>query len=314
MSPPLPQVAAFLEQLNDPSVPAATDLSVEEMRQAFRGMAGLAGRPEPAPAAQDVVVPGPGGPLALRVYRPAGDGRWPLVVYFHGGGWMIGGLDTCDALCQHLAVGIPAVVVSVDYRLAPEHPFPAAVEDAEAATAWAAAHAAQLGAEGGLVLAGDSAGGNLAAVVSRRARDNGGPAVDLQLLLYPATDLTCSQQSYEDNAEGYLLTAKLMERFIRSYLAGADAAQVDVSPLLATDVHGLPPAHVVTAEFDPLRDEGEAYARRLAEAGVPVTVARYDGTIHYFLGMDMLFDDSRRALEETVSAVRVALERPPRGG
>ncbi len=311
MSPLHPQVAQLLEQLNAPSVPRPEQLPLEDMRAAFRGMAALSTMPaEPAPT-EDRVLEGPGGPLSVRLYRLHGDGAGPLVVYFHGGGWTIGGIDTHDAVCQQLAVGTPAVVVSVDYRLAPEHPFPAALEDAEVATAWAAAHAEELGGDGRLVVAGDSAGGNLAAVVARHARDKGGPSIDFQLLLYPVTDLTCSHPSYEENGEGNLLTRNLMELFISSYLSGADPGDPDVSPLLAADLAGLPPAHVVTAEFDPLRDEGEAYARRLAEAGVAASFTRYEGTIHYFLAMDGIFDESRRAMAEVLDVLRQAAPSSP---
>ena len=244
----------------------------------------------------------------MRVYRPESETPLPVVVYFHGGGFVIGDISTHDTTCQRLAAGVPAVVVSVDYRLAPEHRFPAAVEDCDAATAWVAAHAAELGGDPArLAVAGDSAGGNLAAVVARHARDAGGPAIAFQLLVYPATDMTGSLPSHTENGKGYLLTSDTMAWFLDNYLAGENVSDPDASPLFAGDLGGLPPALVVTAEFDPLRDEGEAYAERLRQAGVKATTSRYDGMIHAFYGLDPIFDAAKRATAETVAALRDAL-------
>jgi len=308
-----PQVAQLLAQIDALGQPPVADMDPEQFRAAFRALATVGGGSPAAegtgqPSTEEHVAPGPAGDIPLRVYRPGGAGPWPVVVFFHGGGWVIGDRDTHDGLCRHLCTGTPAVLISVDYRLAPEHPFPAAVEDAEAATRWAAANAAQFGADPArLAVAGDSAGGNLAAVVARRARDQGGPPIAFQLLLYPVTDLTRSHPSYVANGEGYLLTAQAMAWFAGHYLAGADPRNPDVSPLFTADLRGLPSAYVVTAEFDPLRDEGEAYAAALRRAGVDATAVRYDGMIHGFLSMDGLLDEARRALAVTVEALRAGL-------
>jgi acetyl esterase len=221
---------------------------------------------------------------------------------------VIGDIDTHDTICHRLAAGVPALVVSVDYRLAPEHPFPAAVDDCEAATAWASDHAAEFGGDPArLAVAGDSAGGNLAAVVTRRARDSGGPPIAFQLLIYPSTDGTRALPSHAENGTGYLLDTESMEWFGHHYLGETDPRHPDVSPLFIEDLTGLPPALVVTAEFDPLRDEGEAYAERLRLAGVRATTSRYDGMIHAFYGFDRIFDASQRATAESITALRDAL-------
>ena len=306
--PPHPQVADLLALINARGGPPVTEQSPEEFRAGFRAGSGARGRPaDPAPT-EDRVVPGPAGDIPVRIYRPAAPGPLPLVVYFHGGGWVIGDLDTHDGLCQYLAVGTPAVVVSVDYPLSPEHPFPAALEAAEAAARWAADHARELGADPArLAVAGDSAGGNLATVVARRARDASGPDVAFQLLVYPVCDLTRSMPSYTENGTGYMLTGEMMELFIDHYLAGGDPRDPDASPLFADDLAGLPPGLVLTAELDPLRDEGEAYAARLRDAGVAVEVRRYDGMIHGFVGFDLLIDDARTAIDDLTAALRAGL-------
>jgi acetyl esterase len=280
----------------------------EDARVGFAALATVAGPPEEAATTEDRRIAGPAGDIPVRIYRPESDRPLPIVVYFHGGGFVIGDIATHDTLCHRLAVGVPSVVVSVDYRLAPEHPFPSAVEDCDGATAWVAAHAAELGGDASrLAVAGDSAGGNLATVVARHARDAGRPSIAFQLLVYPVTDMTRSLPSHLENGSGYLLDTETMSWFLDNYLGDADPRQPDVSPLLADDLSGLPPALVVTAEFDPLRDEGEAYAERLGQAGVPVTVSRYDGMIHAFYGMDSIFDAAKRATAETVAALRDSL-------
>jgi len=303
-----PQVRGLLDQLEARGRTPLRELTPDESRQNFLAMSALATRPEPAAPTDDRVVPGPGGDVPVRIYRPDAAGTLPVVVFAHGGGWVIGDLQSHDGLCQHLAVGTPAVVVAVDYRRAPEHRFPAALDDVEAVVRWVADHAGELGADAGrLAVAGDSAGGNLAAAAARRARDAGGPAIAFQLLLYPVTDLTRSQPSYGENGDGYLLTAEDMRWFIDSYLGGADPTDPDASPLAAGDLAGLPPALVVTAEFDPLRDEGEAYATRLAAAGVDARTSRFDGMIHGFVSLDALLDGGRRGIAEAVAALRAAL-------
>jgi len=268
--------------------------------------------PFPAEPVADVVdreIPGPAGPVPVRIYTPEGEEPRPAVVFFHGGGWVIGNLDTHDGTARKLANAAGAVVVSVDYRLAPEHPYPAAAEDCYAATCWTAEHgAAELGmAPGQLAVAGDSAGGNLAAVVSLMARDRGGPAPGFQLLVYPVTDPDFERPSYRENAEGYLLTRDVMEWFWDQYVPDA-ARRHDpyAAPLRAPDLSGLPPALVVTAEYDPLRDEGEAYARRLEEAGVRVRCRRYPGMIHGFLSFSDVVDQGKEAVAEAGTALRAA--------
>ena len=303
-----PQVSAFLHQIAAAGAPPPHEQTPDEARAGFTLLAVMAGPPEEPVATEDGTLPGPNGEIPVRIYRPAGGGLLPVVVYFHGGGWVIGDITSHDTVCHRLAAGVPAVVVSVDYRLAPEHRFPAAVGDCDAATSWVAEHAADLGADPArLAVAGDSAGGNLAAVVARRARDRGGPAIAFQLLIYPATDMTRSMPSHAENGAGYLLETDTMGWFLAHYLDGADPRQPDASPLFTEDLSGLPRALVVTAEFDPLRDEGEAYAERLAEAGVEVTSSRYEGMIHGFYGLDRVIDTARRATDETVAALQKAL-------
>lgn len=269
------------------------DLSVER--------AGLAG-------VEDRTVLGPAGPIPVRIYRPAdaGAGALPLLLYFHGGGFVIGTLDGYDGVCCQLTKLAGCVTVSVDYRLAPEHPFPAAPDDCEAVLIWAAQNAAALGVDPArIVVGGDSAGGNLAAVTALRSLRNGGPAVALQLLVYPVTDIAGHWPSHERNGSGYFLTKEIMDWFMDQYLpAPLDRNHPDASVFHATGLAGLPPAVVLTAEFDPLVDEGEAYARKLQEAGVPVTLTRYEGTIHAFLGMYPMIDQGRVALAQCAEAIR----------
>jgi acetyl esterase len=229
----------------------------------------------------------------------------PVLVYLHGGGWVIGTLDSYDATCRELAQGAGCVVVSVDYRLAPEHRYPAAPEDCYAAVQWVAANAASLGADAKrLAVGGDSAGGNLSAVVSQMARDRGGPAIRFQLLIYPVTDADFTRRSYVDNAEGYLLTTASMRWFWDHYVPEqAKRAEPYASPLRAADLSGLPPAWVCTAEFDPLRDEGEAYAKRLQQAGVSTTLTRFDGLIHGFVSMGLVAPKAQAGVDEAIAAL-----------
>ena len=303
-----PQARQLLDQFAALGAPPLQEQTPTEARLGFAALAEVVGPPEVAVPTEDRTVPGPGGEIPVRVYRPAATGPLPVVVYFHGGGWVIGDIASQDTVCHRLAAGVPAVVVSVDYRLAPEHRYPAAVEDCEAATRWVSDHAAALGGDPGrLAVAGDSAGGNLAAVVALRARDAGGPPIAFQLLVYPATDATRSLPSHTENGKGYLLETDTMAWFTDHYLGGADPLQPDVSPLFVTDLAGLPPAMVVTAEFDPLRDEGEAYAERLRQAGVAATTSRHDGMFHGFYGLDRVIPAAAHATAETVEALRDAL-------
>jgi acetyl esterase len=302
-----PQVQILLDQMAAMGGPSLHEVTPEEARQMIRGLAMISGEGPPVADVTDRSA----GSVAVRVYRPQGDDL-PILVWYHGGGWVIGDLETADASCRELAVRVGCVVVSVDYRLAPEHPFPAGVDDAWEALRWTADHARELGGDPArLAVGGDSAGGNIAAVVAHLARDRGGPPIAFQLLVYPVTDLRLGHPSMEENAEGYVLTRDSMVWF-RGHYVGANEADVMnplASPLLAEDHAGLPPALIVTAEYDPLRDEGEAYGRKLEEAGVPVTVHRFDGQIHGFVGMVALLDDAKVALEEAAEALRGALSR-----
>jgi acetyl esterase len=303
-----PQAKAFLDQVAAMGGPPISSMSPEQARAAFRMLMSMAVGPAEAPVpSEDRTVPGPAGDVPIRVYRPPSERPLPVVVYFHGGGWVLCDLDTHDTMCHRLAAGVPAAVVSVDYRRAPEHRYPAAVDDCEAATAWVSAHAADLGGDPArLAVAGDSGGGTLATMVARRARDKGGPPIAFQLLLYPATDMTGSTLVME-YTKGYLLDLDTIYWFGANYFSDDQWRLPEASPLFVEDLTGLPPALVVTAECDPLRDQGEAYAKRLREAGVAVTTTRYAGMIHGFYGFDRVFDAAKRATAETVSALRAAL-------
>ncbi|KUP96435.1 alpha/beta hydrolase [Thermobifida cellulosilytica] len=269
---------------------------------------------------RDLTVPSPAGGVPVRLYHPAPDGPAAgCAVFLHGGGYVVGDLDTHDHVARLIAAESGAAVVSVDYRLAPEHRFPAAVEDAFTATRWVADHAADLGVDPArLAVVGDSAGGGLAAAVALLSREDG-PELALQVLIYPVTDLTgypvaedTPYPSRITNGEGYFLTSAGMHWFARQYLADpADAEDFRASPIRAADLSGAPPALVVTADFDPLRDEGEAYARALAAAGVPATTVRVNGGLHGLFGLGALLPESRRAELPVVGALRGTIG-PPR--
>jgi acetyl esterase len=302
--PVSPDVREFLSKLDELGAPRYGEQPTDVARQVMEdGAPALFGPFEPV-AYEDTAIPGPGGPIPVRIYRP--DIRIGTLVYFHGGGWVLGNIKTADAVCATLAHRAGATVISVDYRLAPEHRFPAAVEDAWAATTWAHDRRAELGSAGRLAVGGDSAGGNLSAVVARHARDQG-IEVALQLLVYPVTDADLDTGSYRDNASGYWLTRDGMAWFWDQYVPDGDRFHPDASPLRADDLSGVAPALVITAEFDPLRDEGEAYAARLKEAGVPVEAVRYDGMIHGFYGMCGLTPVALEANEKVAAALKAAL-------
>jgi acetyl esterase len=296
----------------DESASPSSRLSPPQARARIRaGAAAAAGPKRSLPAPNDLAIPGPAGMIPARFYEPPGMGleHRPLIVYFHGGGWTIGDLDTCDSVCRFLAANTPAAVLSVGYRLAPEHPFPAAVEDAFAAYRWAAADDSRLGVDPSrIAVAGDSAGGNLAAAVSLLARDGNGPSPAMQALIYPITDAIGGQRSRDLFASGFLLTRADMDWFERHYLPpGVDHADSRVSVLRAGDLSGLPPAYVATAGFDPLRDEGEAYAARMREAGVAVTQRRHPGLVHGFANMTAVSRAAHAAMLELAGAVRAGL-------
>ena len=305
--PLAPEIEAFLNQAAAAGGPSIADLPPEGGREMYRAMQPLAPEIEVG-RVEDRTIDGPGGAIPLRIYTPAGDGPFPVLMNFHGGGWVIGDLDTADAQCRMMCAGADCMVVSVDYRLAPEHRFPAAVDDCYAATCWVAEHAASLGGDPNkLAVGGDSAGGNLAAVVALLARDQDGPALCLQLLIYPVTDADFGTGSYADNAAGYLLERATMEWFWDHYLPDANERRDPrAAPLRATDLAGLPPALVQTAEFDPLRDEGEAYGHALEAAGNEVTITRYDGLIHGYLPMARNVEAAVPAMREACDALRKA--------
>ncbi len=271
-------------------------------------------QPDPAPIGEmrDLTAPGPAGPIAIRLYRAraakAGEAQ-PALIYFHGGGWVIGNLDSHDGVCRGLANGADCTVLSVDYRLAPEDKFPAAIDDAVAATEWIAENAASLGIDREkLAVGGDSAGGNLSAVVALNARDKGAPKLRFQLLIYPACDMAMTHPSIAERAEQLPLTRATLKWFIDLYLrSAADADDWRASPLKANSLANLPPAYVLTAGCDPLCDEGEAYAAALKVAGVPVQVKRFDGQIHGFMTMGKFIPDAAKAMVEMSAALKRAL-------
>ena len=271
-------------------------LSVREAREQFAEQGTFMPPGEPVAKVEDLVIPGPAGDIPARVYTPDGEGKLPLCVYFHGGGWVIGDLDSQDADCRAIANGAPCIVVSVNYRHAPEHKFPAAAEDAYWATLWVADNGEHLLGDGmRLAVCGMSAGGNLAAVTALMARDRGRPHIKYQVLIVPVTNYAFDTASYRENGEDYLLTRQGMQWFWAHYLATpADGANPYASPLRAPDLRGVPPAFVMTAEYDPLRDEGRAYAERLREAGVPVFYQCRKGMVHMFHGPRALRDTARR--------------------
>ncbi|MFB6108078.1 MAG: alpha/beta hydrolase [Haloplanus sp.] len=305
-----PQVESYLHGLTEQGLPPLYRLSLPEARATYRRLSVPDEPPDEVAAVAERTVPGPDGAVPVRIYRPDGDGPFPALVFYHGGGWMLGGLDTHDALCRALTNAAACVVVSVEYRLAPEHPFPAGLEDCYAATRWVASHADELGTvPDSLAVAGDSAGGTLAAGVSLLARDRETPTVDYQVLAYPPTDYAFDTDSYEENAQGYFLTRRDMERFWTGYLrSDADGRHPYASPLRARPAD-LPPTSVVTAGFDPLRDDGRALADRLETAGVPTRHVEYGDVIHGFMTMlaDPELDRAREAIDEVGETLRGAL-------
>jgi acetyl esterase len=305
-----PQIKALLDQFEAEGGPPVEEMSVADARAMMTTLTQMTAVSPEGVTSEDLTVPTSEGNVPVRLYRADATvaGPRPLLVWLHGGGWVIGDLDSADPTARDLALQTGALVVSVDYPLAPEHSFPAAPEACYAATSWLADHAAELGADPArIAIGGDSAGGNLAAVTALLAKDRGGPALNFQLLVYPVTDCLLTYPSMTENGDGYLLTATAMRWFIDHYLpAGADRRDAAASPIYADDLTGLPPALVITAEFDPLRDEGEAYAKRLEHAGVPVIVSRYDGMIHGFFGMTGVVDGGRDAVAHACAVLKDA--------
>ena len=304
-----PQARDVLDQMAALGGPQLHELSVREARVQSVNMAAMQGTPEPVAKVEDRRLPGPAGAIPVRLYFPVGKEPLPVFVYFHGGGWVIGDIESSDGLCRTLCNAAKCIVMSVDYRLAPEHPFPAAVDDSYHAVLWASENAARFGGDASrIAVGGDSAGGNLAAVVAQIARDRGKPALKYQLLIYPVTDAACNTPSYSQNSEGYFLTQAAMRWFWNHYIGkDINPSNPMASPLHAHNFKGLPPALVITAEFDPLRDEGEAYADCLKNAGVPVHLTRYNGMIHGFFTMAGIIDQGRLAVEQAAAALRAAL-------
>jgi acetyl esterase len=307
-----PKVRELLNLRAD--APPLGTVPVETMRKETRGQMAALFRmgliTTPVAAVEDRLIPGPAGDLPVRIFTPEGHGPFPLVVFFHGGGWVLGDLDTHDPFCRTLCSEAECVVVSVGYRLAPEHRFPAAVDDALAATRRVADHAAEVGGDPArIVVAGDSAGGNLAAVTALRIRNEGGPVLRGQLLIYPALGYhTPPTPSYIENAEGYGLTREDASWFWDQYLADeSQAANPHAAPLLAPDLARLPPALVITAEYDVLRDEGERYAERLRAAGVEARATRYDGVNHRFAELIGILDQAQQACDEMCAWLRDVL-------
>lgn len=306
-----PQVKKLLDLMEAADAPPFESLPPEQARQAFLALNQNIEKVEPVYNVQNQSIPGPDEDIPIRVYTPEGQGPFPALVFFHGGGWVIGNIDSHDNVCRALTNMANCVVVSVDYRLAPEHKFPAAVDDCYAATLWVSEHASEINVDPSrIAVGGDSAGGNLAAVISYLSREKGTPKLVHQVLFYPATDFAADNESRRENAKGYFLTIDAMIYFSNHYLGTKeDYKNPLASPFLIEDLSGLPPATVITAEYDPLRDEGEAYAERLKEAGVPVTATRYDGMIHGFVSMADQVDKGKEALEQAAESLRVAFGR-----
>lgn len=302
-----PQIAAMLAAA--PAWPKVSTLPVATLREAVRASS-TAFPPLGLPLAgvENHSISGPGGPLKLRIYRPIGEGPFPVTVYFHGGGWVVGDLDTQDMIARGLAFGAHTLVISVDYRLAPEQPFPAAPNDCWAATLWAAKHAAELGGDPRMIaVAGDSAGANLATGVALRARDGGSPHICAQVMFYGSGNYPAEQKgSALEFADGPVLTWDDVQYFWKTYLADPAKYQNDplASPLCAADHRGLPPAFMATAEIDPTRDDGERYMKKLRDAGVIVDCHRYAGMVHGFVSWLGILPGAQKAMDDACAFLK----------
>jgi acetyl esterase len=308
-----PQAQRVIDAMAALNLKPMEESTPEEARESIRTRTAALGPFPDVAAVVDHRVPVAGGAIAVRAYSPGGPGPHPALVYYHGGGWVIGDLYTHDGLCRSIANAARCAVLSVDYRLAPESKYPVAVEDSYAALLWIVANAERLGIDRHrIAVGGDSAGGNLATVMALMARDRTGPRLALQVLIYPVTDHDLDTRSYRENATGYILTRDAMRWFWNHYLAReAQGREPYASPLRAPSLAGLPPALVITAEYDPLCDEGEAYAARLRDAGVPVTLTRYPGMFHGFVRLTNVLDKARTALDEIASSVQKAFAADP---
>jgi acetyl esterase len=306
-----PQVSTLLQTMNDPGAPPIHALSLETVRHLVDSVGTMSGEVVPLADIRDLTIPGPTGVLPIRVYTPPGLNPLPVLLFIHGGGWATGSIEGYDRLCRHLAAQSGSLVVSVGYRLAPEHPFPAGLDDCYTAAVWLAKNAASINGDATrLAIGGDSAGGNLSTVVTLLAKERSGPQIRYQVLLQPMTDYyepgTPSLQEY---AEGYFLTREALIRFWQHYLPDTSKALTPyAAPLRAKSLAGLPPALIITAEYDPLRDEGERYASRLQEAGVLVTLKRFDGMIHPFMLMAGSLAQGKAAISFVAEQLRTALE------
>ncbi|HYW75632.1 MAG TPA: alpha/beta hydrolase [Gammaproteobacteria bacterium] len=306
------QIAAILKQAQEDNAPDFSDLTPEDARAALNYIQEQVQAPAADVETRDVKIEAPNGTVPLRIYSPRTDGVKPVLLYFHGGGFVIGGIDTFEGVTSSLAEKTGCIVVAVGYRLAPEYKFPTAVEDSYAALKWVAENASDInGNPNKIAVVGESAGGNLAAVCALLARDNSGPSIKLQVLIYPATAPNPAEfSSYEQYGEGYLLTSRSVDYFRRLYF---DQTQITddyrAAPLLANDLSNLPPATMIVARYDPLRDEGLAYAQRLTEAGTHVMVTEYLGMTHAFFTMTGAVDAAGQAVDQVASAVRQAMAR-----
>lgn len=304
-----PQVQKALEFSGEKFMAAPE--GIEGERWFYRQLIPMAGDVQAVYEVSTTAIDGPGGNIPLRIYRPSAEANLPAVVFFHGGSFYMGDLETHDRVTRALANASGAVVIAVDYRRSPEHPFPAPVNDAWAALRWVHTHAASLNIDATrMAVAGDSAGGNLAAVVARRARDAGAPALALQVLVYPAIDPALATDSWNTYAEGPILTRASIRNCWDLYVPDpADLTNPDVSPIYAQSLAGLAPALIITAEHDPLSDEGEIYAKKLEAAGVPVTLARYPDMVHGFFQMGGFIDEGKNAINNVAEALKVAFKK-----
>ena len=303
-----PKVQAIISSMEGAFPTPDESMSADELRAAVHAAAAgtIPAAPEPIAYVEDRMVPGPGGDIPIRIYRPAGAPEVaPALVFTHGGGFVLCDLDSHDGICRALASASGAVFVAVDYRLAPEHPFPAPTDDGYAVLCWVAESAAELGIDPNRIgLVGDSAGGGLVAAVALMARDRAGPTVGLQVLVYPMLDSRCDTPSHLNTGPGYFLKSEEVQWYWKRYLGAADPTDPYASPSHAPDLSGVAPALIITAEHDPLRDEGEAYGAALAAAGVDVTVTRYDGVFHSFLSFLAVLDEAVEARDEIGAEIK----------
>ncbi|WP_224996982.1 alpha/beta hydrolase [Cesiribacter sp. SM1] len=309
-----PQAKAFLDHMAASGAPPIHSLTPAQARAALGNLAELGGPPAHVAQVEDRNIPGPGGNIPIRIYTPEtnhqGKALLGVMVYFHGGGWVMCNIDTHDRICRKISNESGCIVISVEYRLAPENKFPAALDDAYAATSWVCENATSFGGDPTRVaVGGDSAGGNLATVTALLARDRGTPSIAYQVLVYPVTNYyKAGTASYKDFAEGYFLSLNDMIWNFNHYLTSeADAENPLVSPLKAEDLSNLPPALIITGEYDPLRDEGEAYGKRLLEEGVPAEIVRFNGLFHPFLNLGGVIEEANRAISVIANRLKQAI-------